>query len=69
MRRTLAAVALPLAAVSWSWLRLEEPSLPGEAVALALLAVAPALLPWARLRAFALAAVAMVAAWLALGAP
>jgi transglutaminase-like putative cysteine protease len=56
-------------AVSWSWLRLEQPSLAREAVVLALLALAPALVPWAWLRAVVACASVALAAWLAFGAP
>jgi transglutaminase-like putative cysteine protease len=69
MRRTLIASALPVAAVSAAWLRLEEPGLVTEAAVVAVVAVLPALAPWRWLRAVAVAAATAIIAWLALAAP
>jgi hypothetical protein len=68
MRRTLLAASLPAFAVTVSWLRLEEPRLATEAIAMTSLAVAPALLsrPW--LRFAATCAAIAGAAWFAFGA-
>jgi len=68
MGRTLAACALPAFAVGASWLRLEEPPLTGEALAVVALALAPALVPRIWLRALAALAASLGAAWIAFGA-
>jgi hypothetical protein len=68
MRRTLAACALPALTLSIAWLRLEDPRLTGEAFGIAVLAVAPALLPVLWQRALAVAAACFAAVWVALDA-
>ena len=58
MARTLAACVLPALVVTFGWLRVESPRELGQALSLAALAVAPALLPrlWQRVAAALLAA-------------
>ncbi len=65
MLRTLCASLLPALAIAVSWLRAEEPQRVGEALAIAALALVPALVPagWARLAATLAAAAAAV--WVA----
>ena len=46
MARTLAACLLPAVAISLAWLRVEDPVVAGDALAVVALAVAPALLTW-----------------------
>jgi protein-glutamine gamma-glutamyltransferase len=62
--RTLAAVAAPALVLAFAWVRLEDPRLTGEALAVAALGVLPALAPrwWQRI-ALLLAAI-LVAAWI-----
>jgi transglutaminase-like putative cysteine protease len=69
MRRTLIACALPVLAVSATWLRLEDPRLVSEAAVVAVVAVLPALVAWTWLRVVVAAAAAAVVAWLALAVP
>ena len=66
--RTLVACALPALAVSVSWLRLESPPQIAEALVVVALALAPTLVPSGWLRASAVAAAALGAAWIAFGA-
>ena len=68
MARTLAACALPAFAVAVSWLRLEEPRRAGEALAVAALALAPALVPLRWLRGIAAVMAGAGVAWIAFGA-
>lgn len=57
MRRTLAAVFAPVLVVSFAWIRLEEPRLTRDVVAVAALGIVPALAPrwWQRVVALLLA--------------
>ncbi len=66
--RTFAACVLPTVAIAAAWLRIEDPRLLGAALAVAVLGLAPALLPRWRLRVPALVSVAGVALWLSFGA-
>jgi protein-glutamine gamma-glutamyltransferase len=68
MARTAVACMLPAVAVVVCWLSLETPAESGEALAIALLAVAPALLPWAWARAVAATGATVCAVWIAVGA-
>ena len=68
MPRTLVAVLLPAGIVVLSWLRLETRADVGRALAVAALAVVPALLPGWRLRAVGVAAASVGAAWIAFAA-
>jgi len=70
MLRTALAYSLPALLVLVAWLRLEEPRSGGATpYALALLALAPALLPTLRLRLLTIAPAGLVAVWLAFGRP
>jgi hypothetical protein len=66
--RTLAACALPALAVSVAWLRIEQPSEIGEAAAIVVLALAPALVAERKLRVLVAVGGALLAAWAAFGA-
>ncbi|HLG07172.1 MAG TPA: transglutaminase domain-containing protein [Gaiellaceae bacterium] len=68
MARKSAACLLPAVVICAAWLRIEDPRLAGEALAVAALALVPALLPRWRLRAPALAGAAAGALWLSFGA-
>ncbi|HUF01169.1 MAG TPA: transglutaminase domain-containing protein [Gaiellaceae bacterium] len=68
MPRTLAAALVPALTISFAWVRLEEPRLTGEVLAVAALAVLPALVPRWWQRAFAFVLVSGVAAWIVSGA-
>ena len=68
MGRTLAACALPALIVAVAWLRIEDPRLVGEALAVAALAVAAALPPRGWQRALAAVAATAGGARIALGA-
>ena len=68
MARTLVATAVVALAVSAAWLSLEEPRLIGDAIAIAAIAIAPALVPSRRGRLLALVPSTLGAAWLAFGA-
>jgi len=63
--RTLFACLLPALAVAVSWLRAEEPQRVGEALAVASLAILPALVPAGWPRVLSALAAAAGAAWLA----
>ncbi len=65
--RTLAACALPAFAVSVAWLRIEQPSMIGEAAAVVGLALVVVLVPDRKLRAVVAAGGALLAAWIAFG--
>lgn len=65
MPRTIAACVVPAAVVCAAWLAVEDPPRVGEAVLVALLGVAPALVPRVPVRAVALMAAGVVAAWAA----
>jgi protein-glutamine gamma-glutamyltransferase len=67
VRRTLAAAAVPAIAVSVAWLRLEEPRRGGEVLAIAALALVPALLSRWWQRALTLATTSLVALWIGAG--
>jgi transglutaminase-like putative cysteine protease len=68
MARTAVACLLPAVAIVISWLSLEAPAASREALAVAALAVAPALLPWMWARALAATGAAACAVWIAFGA-
>ena len=65
MARTLAACVLPALAVSVAWLRVEDPRTTGTVLAVAVLALAPALARRARMRALAAVAATAGAVWVA----
>jgi len=67
MARTALLYAVPALLVATGWLRLEQPPLAGETIAIALLALAPALVRPRWARALATAVVAFVAVRLAFG--
>jgi transglutaminase-like putative cysteine protease len=68
MGRTLLAAAFPAVAITAAWLALEATPQARDGVAVALLALAPALVPRGAGRIVACAAATFGAAWLALGA-
>ena len=68
MARTAVACLLPAVAVAVSWLSLETPAETRDALAVGLLAVAPALLPWMWARAAAAVGAAACAVWIAFDA-
>ena len=67
MRRTLAALLVPAAAVCAAWLATEDPRRIGQGVAVSVLALLPALLRDRRLRVSALLVTACGVGWLAVG--
>ena len=67
MARTLAACLLPGVAIGGAWLRIEDPRMLAETLAVATLALVPALLPRWRLRVPALVGAAGGALWLSFG--
>jgi len=70
VRRTAVAWSVPALVVALAWLRLESPRVDGiDALAVVLLALAPALLPRLLLRLAAAGPAALVALWLATGRP
>ncbi|MGH3065648.1 MAG: transglutaminaseTgpA domain-containing protein [Gaiellaceae bacterium] len=68
MGRSLVASLLPALVICASWLRLEHPRQALEAVAVAVLALCPLLLPAGRRRTMAAVAGGVGAAWIAFGA-
>jgi transglutaminase-like putative cysteine protease len=68
MVRTLIATTVAAIAVGVAWLGLEEPRFNRDAMAIAVLAIGPALVPSKRGRLLAIAPSALGAAWLAFGA-
>ena len=68
MRRTLVASLLPALAIAATWLSLEDPRLVGEGLAVALLAIVPALVRRGAMRIGAVALSALGVAWIAFGA-
>jgi len=68
VRRSLLASLLPAFAIASAWLRTEEPARAAEALVIALIALAPALVPGSRLRALVVASASTVAVWVAFGA-
>ena len=68
MARTLVAAIVAALAVTAAWLSLEQPRRIGEALAIAALAIAPALVPSGRVRALTLVPATLAASWLAFGA-
>ena len=68
MARTLVAAIVAALAVTAAWLSLEEPRRIGEALAIAALAIAPALVPSGRVRLLTLAPATLAASWVAFGA-
>ena len=68
MRRTLLASLLPALAIAATWLSLEDPRLVGEGLAVALLAIVPALVRRGAMRVGAVVLSALGAAWIAFGA-
>jgi transglutaminase-like putative cysteine protease len=68
LRRTLIACLLPAVAIAFSWLRIEEPARAAEAVAMVVLALAPAFVPRGWPRGVAIGAAAVGAAWVAFAA-
>ena len=67
MARRFAACLLPTIAIGGAWLRIEAPHMLGETLAVATLALVPALLPRWRLRVPALVGAAGGALWLSFG--
>jgi hypothetical protein len=65
--RPLLASVLPAVAVSLSWVRIEQPRLTRDVVAVALLALAPAVFPRVWQRVVAAVAASAGAAWIAFG--
>jgi transglutaminase-like putative cysteine protease len=65
--RIVAACALPAVAIAIAWLRVESPVRAVDALAIVLLALAPAVLPLVWQRALAAAAAGLAASWLAFG--
>jgi protein-glutamine gamma-glutamyltransferase len=65
--RPVAACALPALAIAFGWASIEEPRQGREALLVAVLALAPALLPRRWQRAVAAAGAALVAGWVAFG--
>ena len=68
MRRTLLAALLPALAIAATWLSLEDPRLVGEGLAVAMLAVVPALVRRGAVRILALVCSSLGVAWIAFGA-
>ncbi len=68
MRRTLLASLLPALAIAATWLSLEDPRLVAEGLAVALLAIVPALVRRGAIRVGAIVLSALGAAWIAFGA-
>ena len=68
MARTLVAAIVAALAVTAAWLSLEQPRRIGEALAIAALAIAPALVPSGRVRLLTLAPATLAASWVAFGA-
>lgn len=68
MRRTLLASLLPAVVIAAAWLGLEDPRLAGEGVAVAALALVPALVRADAARSAAAVCSALGAAWIAFGA-
>jgi len=68
MARTLVATIVAALAVTATWLSLEEPWRIGEALVIAALAIAPALVPSGRVRWLSLAPATLAASWVAFGA-
>jgi transglutaminase-like putative cysteine protease len=66
MARALAALAIPSVAISFAWLRLEDPGRAGDALVVACLAVFPALLPNLKLRLATAVVACIVAVWTSL---
>ena len=66
--RTLLACAVPALVITLSWLQLEEPARLGQALAIAALALVPALLPAGRARIAAAVAASLGAGWAIYGA-
>ena len=67
MRRTLLASLLPALAIAATWLSLEDPRLVGEGLAVAMLAIVPALVRRGAMRVGAVVLSALGAAWIAFG--
>ena len=67
MRRTLLASLLPALAIEATWLSLEDPRLVGESLAVAMLAILPALVRRGAIRIVAVVFSALGAAWIAFG--
>jgi protein-glutamine gamma-glutamyltransferase len=67
MARTLAACTLPALAIAVAWLRIEDPVLARDALAVIALALAPALVPRVAARWLAAVAASAAAAWVAFG--
>ena len=67
MRRTLVASLLPALAIAATWLSLEDPRLVGEGLAVALLAIVPALVRRGAVRVGAVVLSALGVAWVAFG--
>ena len=68
MARTLVATIVAALAVTATWLSLEEPWRIGDALVIAALAIAPALMPSGRVRWLSLAPATLAASWVAFGA-
>jgi hypothetical protein len=68
MGRTFVALVIPSFAISFAWLRLEDPRRAGDALVLAGLAVVPALVTTRRLKVAAVAVSVAGALWATLGA-
>jgi transglutaminase-like putative cysteine protease len=68
MARTLVASIVAALAMTAAWLSLEEPRLVRDALVVAALAIAPALVPSGRARLLAIAPASLGAAWVAFGA-
>ena len=67
MRRTFLASLLPALAIAATWLSLEDPRLVGEGLAVAMLAIVPALVRRGAIRIGAVVVSALGAAWIAFG--
>ena len=68
VRRTFLASLLPALAIAATWLSLEDPRLVGEGLAVAMLAIVPALARRGAIRIVAVVLSALGAAWIAFGA-
>ncbi len=68
MARTLVASVVSALVVGVAWLSLEDPAIAGDALAVAALAILPALVPVGRARVVALVPATLGAAWVAFGA-
>ena len=67
MRRTFLASLLPALAIAATWLSLEDPRLVAEGLAVAMLAIVPALVRRGAMRIVAVVLTALGAAWIAFG--